>query len=73
MKWLSENAKRAAVPALTVAFGILLYELLEHFAPVREAASALFRVAAPVWYDPAKRFREQEKDLVAALVKGIRG
>lgn len=50
MKWLSENAKRAAVPALTVAFGILLYELLEHFAPVREAASALFRVAAPIVY-----------------------
>ena len=33
----------------------------------------IFKVAAPVWYDPAKRFREQEKDLVAALVKGIRG
>ena len=33
----------------------------------------LFKVAAPVWYDPAKRFREQEKDLVSALVKGIRG
>ena len=33
----------------------------------------IFRVAAPVWYDPAKRFREQEKDLVRALAKGIRG
>ena len=33
----------------------------------------LFRVAAPVWYDPAKRFREQEAELVSALKKGIRG
>lgn len=33
----------------------------------------LFKVAAPVWYDPARRFREQEKELAAALSKGLRG
>ena len=33
----------------------------------------LFRVAAPVWYDPARRFREQEKELAAALAKGMKG
>ena len=33
----------------------------------------VFRVAAPVWYDPAKRFSEQEKDLADALAKGLRG
>lgn len=33
----------------------------------------VFRVAAPVWYDPGKLFREQEKDLVTALTNGIRG
>ena len=33
----------------------------------------LFRVAAPVWYDPAKRYRDQEKELAAALAKGMRG
>lgn len=33
----------------------------------------LFKVAAPVWYDPAKRFSEQEKTLAEALAKGLRG
>jgi hypothetical protein len=33
----------------------------------------VFRVAAPVWYDPGKLFREQEKDLVSALTNGMRG
>ena len=33
----------------------------------------LFRVAAPVWYDPARRFSEQEEELAAALTKGLRG
>jgi hypothetical protein len=33
----------------------------------------IFRVAAPVWYDPARTFAEQEKELSRALAKGIRG
>ena len=33
----------------------------------------LIHVAAPVWYDPAKRYRDQEKELAAALAKGMRG
>ena len=33
----------------------------------------LIRVAAPVWYDPAKRYREQEKQLATTLAKGMRG
>ena len=33
----------------------------------------LFRVAAPVYYDPARRFSEQEKELAEKLTKGIRG
>lgn len=33
----------------------------------------IFKVAAPVWYDPSRRFRDQEKELVSALMKGIRG
>lgn len=33
----------------------------------------LFKVAAPVWYDPARRFSEQEKELHDALAKGLRG
>ena len=33
----------------------------------------VFRVSAPVWYDPAKRFREQEKELTGALTRGMRG
>ena len=33
----------------------------------------LIKVAAPVRYDPAKRFSEQEKDLVEQLSKGLRG
>ena len=33
----------------------------------------LFRVSAPVWYDPARRFTEQEKELGEKLAKGIRG
>ncbi len=33
----------------------------------------IFKVAAPVYYDPARRFAEQEKDLTEALTKGIRG
>ena len=33
----------------------------------------IFRVAAPVWYDSGKLFREQEKDLVSALTNGMRG
>ena len=33
----------------------------------------LFKIAAPVWYDPAKRFTEQEKELGEKLAKGIRG
>lgn len=33
----------------------------------------IFKVAAPVWYDPARRFSEQEKELAKALSKGMRG
>ena len=33
----------------------------------------LIRVAAPVYYDPARRFSEQEKELAEKLTKGIRG
>ena len=33
----------------------------------------LFKVAAPVWYDPARRFSDQEKELVSVLAKGLRG
>ena len=33
----------------------------------------LFKVAAPVWYDPTKRFSEQEKELGEKLAKGLRG
>ena len=32
-----------------------------------------FRVAAPVWYDPARRFADQEKELADRLAKGLRG
>ena len=31
----------------------------------------VFRVAAPVWYDPSRRFSEQEKELAKALTKGM--
>ena len=31
------------------------------------------RVAAPVRYDPARRFSEQEKELVEKLSAGLRG
>ena len=33
----------------------------------------VFKVAAPIWYDPARRFAEQEKELAQALAKGMRG
>ena len=33
----------------------------------------VFRVASPVWYDPARRFSEQEKELADKLTSGIRG
>ena len=33
----------------------------------------VFRVSAPVWYDPARRFEEQEKELEDKLTRGIRG
>ena len=33
----------------------------------------VFKVAAPVYYDPAKRFSDQEKDIAAKLEKGLRG
>ncbi len=33
----------------------------------------VFKVAAPVWYDPGRRFTDQEKELRSALTKGIRG
>ena len=33
----------------------------------------IFKVAAPVYYDPARRFAEQEKELAKALAKGISG
>lgn len=32
-----------------------------------------FKVAAPVWYDPARRFSEQEKELADAMARGLRG
>ena len=32
-----------------------------------------FNVAAPVWYEPDKRFQEQENTLAEKLVKGIQG
>ena len=33
----------------------------------------VFKVAAPVWYDPARRFSEQEQELAQKLAKGLRG
>ena len=33
----------------------------------------VFKVAAPVYYDPARRFSEQEKTLAEKLTSGIRG
>ena len=33
----------------------------------------VFKVAAPVWYDPARRFSEQEQELAEKLAKGLRG
>ena len=33
----------------------------------------VFKVAAPVSYDPTRRFSEQEKELAEKLTKGIRG
>ena len=33
----------------------------------------IFKVAAPVFYDPARRFSEQEQELAEKLTKGIRG
>ncbi len=33
----------------------------------------VFKVAAPVWYDPARRFLEQEKELAEVLTKGLKG
>ena len=33
----------------------------------------VFKIAAPVWYDPARRFRDQENELAEKLAKGLRG
>jgi len=33
----------------------------------------LFEVAAPVWYDPARSFEDQEKELGEKLAAGLRG
>ena len=33
----------------------------------------VFRVASPVWYDPARRFSEQEKELAEKLTNGMKG
>jgi len=33
----------------------------------------VFRVSAPVWYDPARSFRDQEKELADELARGLRG
>ena len=33
----------------------------------------VFNIAAPVWYDPARRFRDQENELAEKLAKGLRG
>ena len=33
----------------------------------------VFKVAAPVYYDPARRYAEQERELTEALMKGMRG
>ena len=32
-----------------------------------------FKIAAPVWYDPARRFIEQEQELAEALARGLQG
>jgi hypothetical protein len=32
-----------------------------------------FVISKPVWYDPARRFAEQEKELAEALARGLRG
>ena len=32
-----------------------------------------FVISKPVWYDPARRFAEQEKELADALAKGLKG
>ena len=33
----------------------------------------VFRVASPVWYDPARRFSEQEQELAEKLTNGMKG
>lgn len=33
----------------------------------------LFSVAAPVWYDPSRKFADQEQELADKLAKGLRG
>ena len=35
--------------------------------------NGVFKVAAPVWYDPARRFMDQEQELAEKLSKGLRG
>ena len=52
MKTLLKGEKRriAITAALILFGGILLYELLEHFAPVRKAVGTFLTVVAPVLY-----------------------
>ena len=33
----------------------------------------VFKIAAPVWYDPARRFQDQKDELQEKLIKGLRG
>lgn len=52
MKTLLKGEKRrtAIATALTVVLGVVLYEILEHFGPVRSAVSAFAKVVAPILY-----------------------
>lgn len=58
MKTLLKGDKRKlAIAAAMITIGaVLLYELLEHFAPVRQALSTFMRVVAPILYGLALAF-----------------
>ena len=45
-----EKRKTALAAAAILFAAILFYEVLEHFAPVRQAVSLLLKVAAPIVY-----------------------
>ena len=52
LKTLLKGEKRriAIAAALIVVLGVVLYEVLEHFGPVRSAVSTFVKVVAPILY-----------------------